>query len=51
MATEGHGFGRREDRKKKFNPGMDLEFNQIKAQIENLAFKMQQNAKAHWVYE
>jgi hypothetical protein len=51
MATEGHGHGRREGRKKKCNPEMDLEFNQIKAQMEKLAFKMQQDAKVHWVYE
>jgi hypothetical protein len=30
---------------------MDLKFNQIKAQMEKLAFKKQQNAKVHWVYE
>jgi hypothetical protein len=30
---------------------MDLEFNQIKSQMEKLAFKMQQDAKVHWVYE
>jgi hypothetical protein len=30
---------------------MDLEFNEIRARMEKLAFKMQQDAKAHWVYE
>jgi hypothetical protein len=30
---------------------MDLELNEIRARMEKLAFKMQQDAKAHWVYE
>jgi hypothetical protein len=30
---------------------MDLEFNEIRERMEKLAFKMQQDAKAHWVYE
>jgi hypothetical protein len=30
MATEGHECGRREGRKKKCNPEMDLELNEIR---------------------
>jgi hypothetical protein len=33
------------------NPEMDLELNEIRARMEQLTLKMQQNAKAHWVYE
>jgi hypothetical protein len=41
MANEGHEFGRREGHKEKNNPNMDLEFNEIRARMEKLAFKMQ----------
>jgi hypothetical protein len=52
MATEGHERGQREgDQQKKNNPDMDLEFNEIRARMEKLAFKMQKDAKMHWVYE
>jgi hypothetical protein len=30
---------------------MDLEFNEVRARMEKLTFKMQQDAKVHWVYE
>jgi hypothetical protein len=30
---------------------MDKELSEIRAQMEKLAFKMQQDAKVHWVYE
>jgi len=30
---------------------MDLQFTEIRERMERLAFKMQQDAKAHWVYE
>jgi hypothetical protein len=47
MATEGHGCGRREGHhQKKNNPKMDLDFNEIRALMENLSFKMQQDSKA-----
>jgi hypothetical protein len=49
MATEGHGRGQKGDRKKNNSPDMDLEFNQIREQTEELTFKMQQSAKEHWV--
>jgi hypothetical protein len=51
MATEGHEHGQRGDQQKKKNPDMDLEFNEIRARMEKLAFKMQKDARAHWVYE
>jgi hypothetical protein len=41
MATEGHGHGRREDRKKKRNPEMDLELSEIRERMEQLTLKMQ----------
>jgi hypothetical protein len=51
MATEGHERGRREGRKKKCNPEMDLELNEIRERMEQLALRMQQEAKVHWRYE
>jgi hypothetical protein len=30
---------------------MDLEFNEIRSKMEKLAFKMQKDERAHWVYE
>jgi hypothetical protein len=51
MATEGHGHGGREDHKQKKNPEMDLELAEIRARMEELALRVQQNAKTHWVYE
>jgi hypothetical protein len=51
MATEGHEHGRREGHKKKCNPEMDLELNEIRERMEQLTLKMQRDAKAHWVYE
>jgi hypothetical protein len=51
MATEGHGHGRREDYKKKCNPEMDLELNEIRERMEQLALRMQQEVKVHWRYE
>jgi hypothetical protein len=51
MATEGHEHGRREGHKKKCNPEMDLELNEIRERMEQLALRMQQEAKVHWRYE
>jgi hypothetical protein len=51
MATEGHGRGRREDHQQKGKVEMDKELSEVRERMENLAFKMQQDAKAHWVYE
>jgi hypothetical protein len=51
MATEGHGHGHREDCKQKKNPKMDLELAEIRARMEELALRVQQNTKTHWVYE
>jgi hypothetical protein len=51
MATEGHERGRRGDQQKKKNSEMDLEFNEIRALMDKLTFKMQQDSKAQWTYE
>jgi hypothetical protein len=51
MSTKGHRHVQRGDHKEKNNPYVDLEFNEIRARMEKLAFKMQQDEKAHWVYE
>ena len=41
MATEGHEHGIRENRKKKRNPEMDLDLNEIRERLEQLALMMQ----------
>jgi regulator of replication initiation timing len=51
MATEGHEHGQREGHKKKWNPKMDMELNEIRERMEQLTLKIKQDAKAHWVYE
>jgi hypothetical protein len=51
MATEGHECGRREDYKKKCNPEMDLELNEIRERMEQLALRMHKEEKVHWRYE
>ena len=47
MATKGHGCGRREGRKKKGNPEMDMELNEIRTKMEKLSFEMKQDEKVH----
>jgi hypothetical protein len=47
MATKGHDHGLRGDRKKKNNPDMSLELDEIRESMEKIAFKIQHNAKAH----
>jgi hypothetical protein len=51
MATKGHGRGQKEGHKKKCNPKMDREFNEIRARMEQLALKMQHEAKVQGRYE
>jgi regulator of replication initiation timing len=51
MATEFHECVRREGCKKKRNTEMDLELNEIRERMEQLALMMQQEAKLHWRYE
>jgi hypothetical protein len=51
MVTEDHGRGHKEDHKKKKKLEMDLELTEVRARIEQLALRMQQNTKTHWVYE
>jgi hypothetical protein len=41
MATEGHECGQTKGCKKKINPEMDLELNEIRARMEKLTLKMQ----------
>jgi hypothetical protein len=47
MVTKVHGCGPREGRKKKINLEMDLELNEVRAIMENLAFKMYKDVRAH----
>jgi hypothetical protein len=51
MATEGHERGPKEDLQQKSKAEIEKELSKVRARMENLAFKMQQNEKAHWVYE
>jgi hypothetical protein len=51
MDTEGHEHGLREGCKKKCNPEMDLELNEVRKRMEQLALRMQQEAKVHSRYE
>jgi len=51
MNTEGHENGQKEDCNKKCNLEMDQDLNEIRARMEQLALKMQQEAKVHWRYE
>jgi hypothetical protein len=41
----------KEDHQQKIKAEIDQELSEIRAQMEKLAFKMQQDAKVHWVYE
>jgi hypothetical protein len=40
MATEGHERGPREDHQQKNKDEIDKEISEVRAQMENLAFKM-----------
>jgi len=51
MAINGHKCGHELDRQQKNDSEMDLELTEIRARMEELAFKMQQSAGVHWVYE
>jgi hypothetical protein len=51
MAIEGHKHGRGEVHSQKRKVEMDKELSEIRAQMEELAFKMQQESKVHWRYE
>jgi hypothetical protein len=51
MATEGQGCGHREDHKQQRKDEMDKELAEIRARMEELALRMHQDAKPHWVYE
>jgi hypothetical protein len=51
MATEGHKKGWGEDHQQRNKDEIDKELNEIRAEMEKLAFKMQQDSKVHYVYE
>jgi hypothetical protein len=51
MAIEVQECGHREDCKQQSEAEMDKELAEIRARMEELAFRMQQDAKSRWVYE
>jgi hypothetical protein len=51
MATEGHRHGRGKDHQQKRKAEVEKELSEIRAEMERLAFKMQQEAKVRWRYE
>jgi hypothetical protein len=51
MATEGHGCGGKKNHQQQRKDEMDKELAEIRARMEELALRVQQNAKTHWVYE
>jgi hypothetical protein len=51
MDTEGHEHGPREDHQQKRKDEIEKYLSEIRAQMEKIAFKMQQDANVHWVYE
>jgi hypothetical protein len=51
MATEGHNHGQGNERKKKRKPKMEKEIEEIRAELDNLTLKMQQEAHVCWRYE
>jgi hypothetical protein len=51
MVTEGHERGQDKDRQQKRKAETDKELKEIRAQMEKLALKMQQEVKTCWRYE
>jgi hypothetical protein len=51
MATEGHRGSQGKDHQQKTKVEIDKELIEIRAKMERLALKMQQDAKVHWTYE
>jgi hypothetical protein len=51
MAIEGHEQGQGEVHSQRSKAEMDKELSEIQAQMEKLAFKMQQESKVHWRYK
>jgi hypothetical protein len=47
MATEGHGRGQGKDRQHKSKAKIDKELIEIRARMEQLTWKKQQEAKVH----
>jgi hypothetical protein len=47
MATEGHKCGQGADRKKKSKAKIDKELSEIRAEMERLALKMQQESQRY----
>jgi hypothetical protein len=51
MATEGHGRGGKKNHQQQEKVEMDKELVEIRARMDELALRMQQDAKSRWVYE
>jgi hypothetical protein len=51
MATEGHAHGGKKNHQQQENAARDKELAEIRARMDELALRMQQNAKSRWVYE
>jgi hypothetical protein len=51
MVIEGHDHGRRGYHQQKNKAEMDKEIEEIRAKMDRLALKMQQEAQVHWRYE
>jgi hypothetical protein len=51
MATEGHGRVGKKNHQQQENVVRDKELAEIRARMEIMALRMQQNAKSRWVYE
>jgi hypothetical protein len=51
MDTEGHGSGGKKNHQQQRKDEMDKDLAEIRVRMEELALRVQQNTKTHWVYE
>jgi hypothetical protein len=51
MATKGHEHGRRGDHQQKSKEEIDKDLIEIRARMEQMTLKMQQETMVHWRYE
>jgi hypothetical protein len=51
MATEGRKHGQGKDHQQEKREEMDKELQDIRAELERLTFKVQQESRTRWVYE
>ena len=51
MDTKGHGHGGKKNHHQQRKYEMDKEIAEVRARMEELALRVQWNAKTHWVYE